>query len=198
MGRTQAHRSGRSRGLRSVLFALALVAASAPVSASALQAVEDAVELAAPAELVWRVLTDFASWPRFVSGLKGITIEGRAEGRVALRHETEKMGFAIGFTAVTRMDPVLYRLELALDESAVNDVAAMQATWQVTPLEHGRVRVQFRSSLDSGRPVPGFVERRVLRESVAETLKGLGAEVERLRALHAAADADASPQLASR
>jgi ribosome-associated toxin RatA of RatAB toxin-antitoxin module len=184
--------------VRAALVAFALAAATQPAPAAADQAVEDAVELAAPAELVWGVLTDFASWPRFVSGLKGITIEGRGEGQVALRHETEKMGFAIGFTALARLDASLRRLDLALDENAAHDVAAMRATWQVTPLEPGRVRVEFRSSLDSGRPVPGFVERRVLRESVSETLKGLGAEVERLQALRAAVEVEAPGQLASR
>jgi hypothetical protein len=99
--------------------------------------------------------------------------------RVSIRHETEKLGFAVAFTALTRVDHDHMRLELALDPRAANDIAAMEASWQVSELPGGRVRVELRSELESGRGLPRILERRLLGQSVAETLAALADEVAR-------------------
>lgn len=170
-------------------LAAALVCLAAWPAAAEPDAVEGAVVVEAPADLVWQVLTDFQAWPRFVPGLRRLTVEADAAGRVALRHETGRLGWRIDFTARTRVDAEARRLELFLDERRTNDLAAMEASWQVTELPGGRVRVAFASVLDSGQPVPRFVARRLLREAVAETVESFRREVEhRAGVRRAAAD----------
>ena len=170
-------------GLRSraaTLGALAiLLLAAAGTPARAEEGFEIVAEIAAPVEVAWRVLVDFRAWPRFVPGLKRIAVEERADRQVALRHETESVGMALGFTAMTSVEPERHRLALVLDETAANDLAAMRASWELTPLPSGRVRVVLRTAIDSGRPVPGWIERRMLRDQILETIARFGAEVER-------------------
>src|SRR5262245_891537 len=101
------------RSLRAALLAVLVAAAAVPAAAE--EGFETAVELAAPVDVAWRVLTDFGSWPRFVPGLKRIAVEERPDRHVALRHETESVGLAIDFTAVGSLDLERHRLELALD-----------------------------------------------------------------------------------
>ena len=173
----------RTLGLRSraaMLGALAiLLGAAADTPARAEEGFETVVEIAAPVDVAWRVLVDFRAWPRFVPGLKRIGVEERGERSVALRHETESVGVAVDFTAVTSVDAERHRLALVLDESAANDIAAMRASWELTPLPWGGVRVVLRSAIDSGRPVPGWIERRVVRQQLVETVARFGAEVQR-------------------
>jgi len=174
-------RSTRKAG-RGALAGLALLVAAvwaAGPAAAEPEAVEQTVELDAPVELVWHVLTDFAAWPRFVPNLKRIDVVGDAQQPTALRYSTESIGIAIGFTARTDVRADLHRLDLALDESAPNDIAAMRASWQLTPLGGDRVRIQFRSAIETGQPVPEFIQRRVMRASVEETIRNFTSEVER-------------------
>ncbi len=175
---SEGRRHGGARWLPAAVLALAtwLVAAGAPARAG--EAAE-AVELHAPIELVWQVLTDFAAWPRFMPALERVEVEPRSEALLAIRYQTRQMGLEIGFTALTRVDGAALRMESSLDPEGRHDIAAMRSAWQLTPLPDGRVRVELHSDLDSGRPVPGFVERRMLRDSVAETVAALAREVGR-------------------
>jgi ribosome-associated toxin RatA of RatAB toxin-antitoxin module len=185
----QEQRGGR--GLRAIAGALAILAVAglAPLRAAAeSQDVESTIEVDAPLEVVWHVLTDFASWPRFVPNLKHIDVLGSAEQPTALRYQTESIGISVDFTARTDVRADLHRLDLALDESAANDITAMRASWQLTALGDGRVRIQFRSEVESGQPVPQFIQRRVVRESVEATIRNFTSEVER-RVKGAAGDA---------
>lgn len=164
---------------RGIALALILAAPAVRPAAAEPRAIEGSIEIAAPLELVWGVLTDFRTWPHFVPGLKRIAVVSQQADELALRHETESVGMAIVFTARMQVHPDQYRVDLVLDEEASNDLAAMRASWKLTSLDSGRVRVDFRSSVDSGQPIPGFIERRLLRTSVAETIESFSSEVER-------------------
>jgi ribosome-associated toxin RatA of RatAB toxin-antitoxin module len=174
--------------LAAVAFALW---APAPPAAAHPDRVSGAVVLDASPDLVWQVLTDFEHWPGFVPGLLRLRVVPQEGAGFALRHETVRLGYRIDFTARTHVDAQARRLELSLDEDASNDLAAMEASWQVTEIPGGRVRVSFHSTLDSGQPVPRFLERHLLRESVARTVEGFQREVAR-RAGERRAAADAT------
>lgn len=174
-------RRDRSLGARPLALAVLLVAVTALVATPG-RAADGSAEIDAPADLVWSVLLDFASWPRFMPGLAQVEVREATEDLVAIRHETVKLGFTIAFTALTRVDRERMSLELALDPSAANDLRALEASWQVTEVSNGRARVELRSELESGQPVPRLLQRRLIGSSVAEALAALADEVERRRA----------------
>lgn len=169
---------GRNQGARWVPVLL-LVTAVSILLASRARAADEAIEVEAPAALVWSVLTDFESWPGFMPSLRSVHVAVAPGDRVAIRHESETLGFAVAFTMLTRVDDAHMRLEGSLDPSAANDLRAMESTWQLTELADGGTRVECHSDLESGQPVPRFLERRVHGESVAESVAALAAEVER-------------------
>jgi ribosome-associated toxin RatA of RatAB toxin-antitoxin module len=165
-------------------FALALLLIAARTLAGVPgHAAEGSAEVDAPAAVIWSVLTDFESWAGFMPGLAQVQVEESSADRIAIHHLTETMGLTISFTTLARVDAERMRLELALDPNAVNDLRVMEASWQLTELSNGRVRVEFRSELESGRPVPRLLERRVIASTVSETVAALAAEVERRRAV---------------
>jgi ribosome-associated toxin RatA of RatAB toxin-antitoxin module len=135
-------------------------------------------DVGAPAELAWQVLTDFAAWPSFMPSIVRVSVRELGGSELKLRHETESMGFEVAFTCHTKVDADAFRLDLHLDESEPTDLAAMDATWQVVPLPNGGARIEFRSDVRSGA-VPAFVERRMVKKSVEETVEAVAAEIER-------------------
>jgi ribosome-associated toxin RatA of RatAB toxin-antitoxin module len=136
------------------------------------------IDVSAPAEIAWQVLTDFASWPRFMPSIVHLGVRELGGSEVALRHETETLGYQVAFTARTRVDREALRLDLRLDESEPTDLAEMDATWRVVALDGGGSRIEFRSAVRSGA-VPAFLERRMLKKSVETTLEAVAAEIER-------------------
>jgi len=161
---------------------LPLIAASVALSVFSTTARAEgpsgAIDVGAPAELAWQVLTDFAAWPRFMPSIVRVGVRDLGGSVLKLRHETESMGFQVAFTAHTEVDAEALRLHLRLDESEPTDLAAMDATWQVVPLSSGGARIEFRSDVRSGA-VPAFVERRLVKKSVDATVEAVAAEIER-------------------
>ncbi|MDH3687772.1 MAG: SRPBCC family protein [Myxococcales bacterium] len=161
---------------------LLLVAASVALLLTAATAQAEgpsgSIDVSAPAELAWQVLTDFAAWPRFMPSIHRVAVRELGASELKLRHETETMGFQVEFTALTEVDSDALRLHLRLDESEPADLAAMDATWQVVPLAAGGARIEFRSDVRSGA-VPAFVERRMVKKSVDETVEAVAAEIQR-------------------
>ena len=174
---------------------LLLVAASVALLLSAPSAQAEgpsgSIDVSAPAELAWQVLTDFAAWPQFMPSINRVAVQELGASELKLRHETETMGFQVAFTALTEVDTPALRLHLTLDESEPTDLAAMDATWQVVPLATGGARIEFRSNVRSGA-VPAFVERRMVKKSVDETVEAVAAEIQRrLESMTALASAPA-------
>ena len=186
------NRTQGANGFRPMLRLLACsVALLALASGAHAEGPSRSVDVEAPAELAWQVLTDFAAWPQFMPSIVRVGVEELGASELKLRHETESMGFQVAFTARTRIDGEALRMDLQLDESEPADLAAMDATWQVVPLGDRGVRIEFRSNVRSGA-VPQFVERRMVKKSVDETVAAVAAEIERrLESMTAQAAGDA-------
>lgn len=166
-------------GFRRMLPLLAAsVALLLSVTSARAEGPTGSIDVSAPAELAWQVLTDFAAWPEFMPSINRVAVRELGGSELKLRHETETMGFHVEFTALTEVDTDALRLHLWLDESEPADLVAMDATWQVVPLAAGGARIEFRSDVRSGA-VPAFVERRMVKKSVDETVEAVAAEIQR-------------------
>jgi len=166
-------------GFRRLLPLLAAsVALVLSVSSARAEGPSGAVEVDAPPELAWQVLTDFAAWPRFMPSINRVGVQQLSASELKLRHETESMGFKVSFTTYTEVDAEAFRLQLTLDESEPSDLASLDATWQIVALADGGARIEFRSDVRSGA-VPAFVERRLVKKSVDATVEAVAAEIER-------------------
>lgn len=112
------------------------------------------IDVAAPPDRVWGVITDFASYPRWA---------GFAEAEV-LRAEAAAWEVRLVFRLVRSFpytirawSPSPLRLEWTLVEGAFR---ANEGAWQLTPADGGAAcRVDYRLDLQFGMFIPGTLQR---------------------------------------
>ncbi|MWV51498.1 SRPBCC domain-containing protein (plasmid) [Rathayibacter sp. VKM Ac-2803] len=100
-GRTHAHRRARRRAALLVGLLIALIVAGAALWQRANPfVIETAIEIEAPPEVVWDVLTDFEAYPEWNPSLVGMT--GALEPGSTLRFATDATDEALVFEPVVR------------------------------------------------------------------------------------------------
>jgi hypothetical protein len=148
--------------------------------------VEAAAIVPAPPLRVWETLVDFPARPRFQPGTQEVRVV-RTEGeRVWVAQHLRFFGIDVRFTIINTLDPSRGVLRWILDESAPHDIAATTGTWRLARVEAGQqTLVVYRGWTDTGRYVPGFVERFLTGRSLPKLMTGLRDEVARRCAVHA-------------
>ena len=136
--------------------------------------------IAHPPELVWTVLTDFTSWPTFFPNVVE-TLVRRVEGRRVRISQHLRVAFVnVRFGAIWTLDPAHGLGSFQLDEQVPHDIAASEGAWQLLPIDGGAATlVVYRSEVETGRPVPAFVENLLLKRSLPNAVRGLRDEVAR-------------------
>ncbi len=136
--------------------------------------------IAHPSERVWSVLTDFRSWPTFLPNVKE-TLVRRAEGNRVWISQHLKVAFVnVRYGAIWTLDPVQGIGSFQLDEQVPHDIAASEGTWQLLPIDGGaRTLVVYSSKVQTGKPLPGFIESLLLKRSLPNAVRSLRDEVGR-------------------
>jgi hypothetical protein len=169
----------RRRGrLHAALAALAFLWL---VPARTVQAAEGvaSVELWAEPSQVWDVLSDLEAWSTIFPSIARIQVSVVDSHHVRLSQVTRALGMTVAYTTLATLFPDEGRLELVLDSAEPHDVEQVVVSWSVVSWEGRGSRVELRSRVVSGRPIPGFIEGRLVRRSVRESLQALVEEVER-------------------
>ena len=160
-----------------------------PVAARAVQPAPDwggdeevaaSAQIGATPEQVWRVLTDFDAWPEIFPDIDGVDVERIDSERVAVRKRGGGLGFDVEFTQLHTLRPVEGRIALELDRSQPSDIEELAGLWELRPIANGAgTHLVFRLRLDSGLPIPGFIERRAVARSMQRTVDAVVDEVAR-------------------
>ena len=164
--------------MRAFGIAAALLLFAMPRSGAAVEVVASA-QVAAPAERVFALLTDFEGWERVFSGFRVLRAERIDAQSARVRQLTRVIGRPVACTMAVKLRPAELRLDLVLDDREPNDLAELASYWQVVPLPDGGSRVELRVVTRSGLPIPGFVERGVVERSTRRTLDDLVRALER-------------------
>lgn len=144
--------------------------------------VRAAIAIDAPPERVWRVLTDFESWPDFLPDVTSVAVERQDDRRVRLRQEASVLWSTVAYTTLRRLEPARGRITWKLDPSRPHDIESVSGSCQLVPLEERRVTLmEYRSRMDVGRALPDFVEGWLVERSLPAELRAVRAEVERHR-----------------
>ena len=132
-----------------------------------------------PAE-VWAVLTDFESRPTYHASTKAARIERVDGNRVWVAQHLKFLWVNVRFRVIDTLEPERGSVSWIMDENAEHDIRDTHGSWQLAPVAEGRhTLVNYRAWLDTGKPVPGFVEKFMLNRSLPQMISGLRAEVGR-------------------
>jgi Polyketide cyclase / dehydrase and lipid transport len=166
------------RTARALVLAIGLVAAGAARA----DTVETTVSarVAASADRVLAVLSDFESWNRVFVSVDTIGAERQDDCRARLRQRVHRAGYTFAYTLAATVDRTEHRVELTLDPSEPSDMDVLRSTWRVEPLADGGSLVTLRVVSRSRLPVPGFLERHITQRTAEESLAELTRALERV------------------
>jgi uncharacterized membrane protein len=133
-----------------------------------------AIDIAAPADSIWAVMTDCDLAPKMVADLKSCRIVERdPQGRWDVREQVSKSGFTPSVRSVFRED---FEPPQRMTFHAVGgDLKLLEGEWRLTPQE-GAVRVTYEARVAAPFSVPGWVARLALRHDVPQALLALRRE----------------------
>ncbi|MDB5449506.1 MAG: polyketide cyclase [Phenylobacterium sp.] len=134
-----------------------------------------AIDVAAPAAVVWTVMTDCNLAPKLVSKLKSCRIlEADPAGAWDVREYISRMTFLPPVRNVFRSD---YDPERRIRfHRTAGDLAVFEGEWRLEPQADGAVRVFYENRVAAPFHVPGLVARIALRREVPIALLALRRE----------------------
>lgn len=133
-----------------------------------------------PPERVWEVLTDFEARPRYFKDLKELKIVRREGNRYWLSERVRVFLFNIRYQVINTLDPERGTVAWKLDKSVAHDIAETTGAWQMAPLDERRkTLLHYRAHIDTGQPVPEFIESFLTERSLPGLVAAVRGEVER-------------------
>lgn len=129
---------------------------------------------------VWAVLTDFPSRPKFTPDVKDMRVV-RVEGnRVWVDEFLEFLYVDIYFRIINTLEPQSGKMSWVLDKGVEHDIADTKGEWQLFPVAEGeQTLLSYWADVDTGQPVPGFIEKYLMQSSLPRLLGRIRDEVER-------------------
>ncbi|HEV7383598.1 MAG TPA: SRPBCC family protein [Phenylobacterium sp.] len=133
-----------------------------------------AIDIAAPPEVIWSVMTDCDLAPRMVANLKSCRILDRdPQGRWDVREQISKMTFVPSVRSVFRED---FEPPNRLTFHQVGgDLKVLEGEWRLTR-HGGTTQVTYEAHVAAPFSVPGWLARLALRHDVPMALLALRRE----------------------
>jgi ribosome-associated toxin RatA of RatAB toxin-antitoxin module len=133
-----------------------------------------------PPEPVWQVVTDFESRPQFVPGAKEVRILRTEGNRRWVSEHLRAFFMDVRFVTIVTLDPEHGRVSWVMDHEAAHDIADTTGSWDVVPLQGRRATlVRYRTMVDTGKAVPGFLETFFTARSLPKMVDGVRRQVQR-------------------
>jgi uncharacterized protein YndB with AHSA1/START domain len=140
--------------------------------------------IAAPPAEVWKVLADFESRPRWQPNAKEVRIVRTDENRVWVSEHMRFFLTDIRCQIINTLDPDHGSIRWVLDDSVAHDIRGSKGSWQLHPLAGRETLAVYRAWIDTGRRVPQFVQRFLLKRSLPQVIGDLRTEVGRRFGTH--------------
>ncbi len=142
-----------------------------------------AIDIPAPASLVWRVMLDCDRAPDYVPGLRSCAVIERAGDGLSDVREHRISWIALLPTLRLRFRSH-YEPERTIRVARISgDLAAMEGEWRLEPRENGRAtRLHYNFHIAPRTPLPSGLVRAGMMRDAPEVLEAVRAEVLRLAA----------------
>ena len=139
--------------------------------------VEAVVWIDAPAEAIWRIMTDCDAAPEFIPGLKACRVLESGDDWEVIRHDVKWMWLFPKVAYVFRADYQIHR-QITFRRLR-GDLREMKGMWRLRPMAEGRhTIVHYSVYLDPGFFVPRWIVRRSLKKNLPAVLAALRNRVE--------------------
>ena len=138
--------------------------------------------VAAPASLVWEVLTDYDNLARFIPGLSRSTVELRAANRVQLHQKGEARFLFFAYPIDVRLEVVESPRDSITSRAVGGNLRRMNGRYELQRAAGG-VRLRYTGELEPDFALPPVIGTLAVRSMVEEEFGAMVAEIERRAAL---------------
>lgn len=128
-----------------------------------------------PPDAVWAIMLNYHQFDEFMPQLKKIEVLEKTQSAMKVT-ETVHVPFpfgAISYTLDLIFTPTRRTVSWALDKSRKHDIADTFGTWEFFPYGQGKTMLRYTTTVDSGLPVPRFLEDFMLKNALSDTLLSL-------------------------
>ena len=138
--------------------------------------VEATVLIYAPAEIIWKIMTDCPEAPTFVPGLQTCKVLDSGRNWEIIRHEVKWVWFFPRITYVFRAD---YQVNKRIDFIKIKgDLREMKGSWRLYPLNKtNQTIVHYEVYLDPSFFIPQWLVKRSLMNDLPNLLDALRTKV---------------------
>jgi hypothetical protein len=107
-------------------------------------------------------------------------VVARPDGRLVVKQHLRILFVDVRYSTLWTLDPARGLASWQLDASAPHDIAETSGSWQLAPLtERDGTLVRYHARVDTGRPLPGPIERLLTRSSLPRVVQSVREEVQR-------------------
>jgi ribosome-associated toxin RatA of RatAB toxin-antitoxin module len=122
-------------------------------------------------ESLWAVLTNHGPFAEFVPRVTSMVISRRTDRSERARQTVDATVATVVYSLDYAWDPATRRIEFHLVEDEPHDLKAVQGSWQLWPIEHGKATLlEYTSAVDTGKQIPGFIRDYLADRGVKDTL----------------------------
>ena len=125
----------------------------------------------APPSEIWKTIMDHNHFAEFMPSLEECKIEENIGKSRLVFYHVKIRWIDIRYHLRLHYDQEQWHVDYYLDKAFPHDIADTQGTWDLEPLYNGkRTKVTYSVYIDSGRFVPGFIERALAKRQLPEVV----------------------------
>jgi ribosome-associated toxin RatA of RatAB toxin-antitoxin module len=135
----------------------------------------------APAEVVWSVIRDYPSYPRWIDSVDKCEIYKRDGDDIYVRFVVSSWGVDVEYFIKHTFRPNLGWATWTLDYARESDLEDSVGFWRVTPLPSnpGHSRVTYSIDMSLRGWVPGFLKRVIVNKGLEEATEWVKVQAEK-------------------
>jgi len=124
---------------------------------------------------VWAIMLNYHQFGEFMPQLESIEVLEKTQSTMKVT-ETIQVPFpfsSISYTLDLLFTPTQRSVSWTLDKSRKHDIADTFGTWEFFPYGQGKTLLRYSTTVDTGLPVPRFLEDFMLKSALSDTLLSL-------------------------
>jgi coenzyme Q-binding protein COQ10 len=136
---------------------------------------ERSVEIAAPIETVWKVITDYERYPEFLSDAKRVVVRNRTGNTLELENEISIVGTSVKYT-LRMVEQPPKRVTWSFISGAF--MKSNDGGWVLEPAGEGRTRANYSIDISVGMLVPKAIINALVETGLPKMLESFRTRAE--------------------
>ena len=123
-----------------------------------------------PISEVWTVVADYTRLPEFIPRLISSEKYSEADGKIGIKQSIKVLWRKIHYHVIQTEDTTNHILSFDLDKTQKNDIAETNGRWELRAYGEGKCLAVYTLALDTGMPVPRFIQNMLLNQDLPDTM----------------------------